>query len=69
MAATFIINNTGTAFSASGGPYTSNVSSLGAGWTGGDIGAFVGTTISVRTPYSATRIVNWLVITQVTIVG
>ena len=69
MAATFIVSAAGTALSSLGGPYTSNISSLGAGWNAPDIGAFVGSTISVRTPYSNTRPVRWLVITQVTIVG
>lgn len=69
MAATFIVSAAGTALSSSGGPYTSNISSLGAGWNAPNIGAFVGSTISVRTPYSNTRPVRWLVITQVTIVG
>ena len=68
MSATFIVSAAGVVTAATGGPYIANISSLGAGWTDPVILSTAGDII-VRTGFSATRNVNWLVITQFTIVA
>ncbi len=69
LTSSYIIDNVGNTLGVFGGPYWSNTSYLpgpALDWTQSSIGV-AGSSISIRTPYSNTYDIRWLVITQITI--